>query len=869
MAEQFNEAEWEEDTGVVTSEIEGAWAAEDNGSSLFPFPGTPQDVQAAQALAAELEGEYEPDKIGRLDYLFNQAKLGVGDSASLLNAIIETVVVDPAQALAWYAGLAEKPPAGSPISNFFEHLTESQKAAASITGADTSMKAPDVATQLVGGAVRAVADPANIALPGSKAIALTTAAAAGTGGEAGGMLGEQVGKKLGAPEVGSTLGSLLGAATGGSVSVANRAAVSSAVSLASDFRKKVAAYKDAPETMAAGKAQRFMARVEQEMTQEGLNSMVDDFVGLRYIVGGEDIPLFVAMADNPAIRASVVNLVKTDPNVRAAVQKQVNILAQKVNDKADAFFGSRYVATDGTLVDISNVSKRVIALDQQINKISEGLEPGRTAEQTGAAISNLVQARAAAVRSDMQPKYDELTAQARANKVTMPATGTEAIYSFVRQNNIRDIFGKGTAVDKQILSKFAPDAKGAFASVSFDTVDSLKREINRLQRGRLNPDESRRLTQLEEVVDEARKGIPGDYNRRLIDLDREYYLRLGVPFGEQGIKDIDAKKYAEQIAPVIASKPSAMRQFLRAVGPDGYSVASDAVMSKVYHQFVKDGVLNSAGLRKYIRDNKATLSQVPGLVEKLEGAASDVSKLQLTRSRLDTQAKEAEKTLANNFLSKADPTLDYNNLASRAMNEPAYMSKLLTDVKATSPASAKAVVNSIRREVIEIAMSSPEGMVNYLTNPKRAYQIDQLFGTQYRGLVMDMGRMHDALQRADVSKVTDSLSKADLERAVAGLKPSTTISVLRDRITSFTQKIAILASRAATAKIEKSDKDAMIELLIDPKGLERLAGKKKAGVDLKNPINVAKMYRQYIDALPVMFYTPAKQEMYRQEEQRR
>ncbi len=47
---------------------------------------------------------------------------------------------------------------------------------------------------------------------------------------------------------------------------------------------------------------------------------------------------------------------------------------------------------------------------------------------------------------------------------------------------------------------------------NFEQVDSLKREINRLQRGKLTRDESRRLDQLEDVLNAERRNIPRSAN---------------------------------------------------------------------------------------------------------------------------------------------------------------------------------------------------------------------------------------------------------------------------------------------------------------------------------------------------------------------
>lgn len=882
---KFDESEWELEESPATTTIGPDGVAETTvtgtgGGYNMLFGEYDEDPDQ------QTEFEEVPDQqVDTLDYLINQAKLGVGDSASLVNALTETVFVDPAKALGWYAGLVEKPPSGSVVDNFFKHLTESMQASAEVTGAEPSMKAPGDIAKYTGAAVRAVTDPATLAFPGALIPKLTAAAVGGVGGEFGGDVGKQIGG-----ETGGVIGSLVGGITGGAVAAKAPVVLAPVKQTLSGFNQKIKQYKDVPTTAAAGYAQRFLDRATQELTPEAFNGMVEDFKRMRYIVGDADIPLFVAMADNPAVRAQVLNLVKTDPNVRQTINNQINTLSKRINEKADAFFGSRYVTTDGNLVDISNVPKKVEAINNQVEKLTQQISPTRTPEAIGTAIQNLVTAKAAAVREQMAPQYAALREETLKKGVTMPAEGTEAVYNFVKQNKILDIFGKGTPLDAKIKAYWAPataettapqplnvalggttqaaqKTSAGFKAVPFAEVDSLKKEINRLQRGKLTLDEARKLNQLEGILNESRQTIPANYNQRLIDLDREYYTRVGIPFGGQGIKDIDAKAYAEQVAPIIAGKPTAMRQFLGAVGADGHSTARDAILSYAHKHFVKEGVLNAPALRKYIKDNKSTISQVPGLEEELVKASTDVSRLQFKKTALNTQAREAEKVIANNFLTNTGMGVNYAEVTSRALNDPRYMDKVLVDVKAASPAMSKAVVNSIRRETLELAMNSPEGVVNYLTNPRRAQQVDALFGSQYRGLILDMAKMSDALQRADPKHITDALVKGDLEKKLGGIPLSGVYSVARDRWISINQKIAILGSRALKVNMEESNKKAIIDLLTDPKGLENLAGKKKTFTDITNPLNVRAMYSQFVDLLPTVLYTTAKQELYHQEQE--
>ena len=92
--------------------------------------------------------------------------------------------------------------------------------------------------------------------------------------------------------------------------------------------------------------------------------------------------------------------------------------------------------------------------------------------------------------------------------------------------------------------------------LTFTQVDYLKRAINHFESQPLSRTEQRQLNQLKQVIKEQRETIPGDFNQRLIAADVLYYEKVGIPYSAEGIKQINSRKYADEIYPVLFKNKS-------------------------------------------------------------------------------------------------------------------------------------------------------------------------------------------------------------------------------------------------------------------------------------------------------------------------
>lgn len=829
--------------------------------------------------SAIIEDEVTKQQVSRFDYIANQAKLGLMDTPVLAQALIDTFVTDPFKiAGKAYFGIGEGV-SGGIGERFSRNIQRLQQAGSQITGAETGQKAPDVLTGVAGSALRATADPLGYVGAPLKATALAGRTAglgtAGATAEVGGVVGEAAEKGLFGTETGAgrAIGSVTAVIKGAPIAAAVQEGVAASGNVTKQVFDKYKTFKSDPDAAnqayATGAAKRLLGIIAKEQPGEKLDDVLTEFNRISNVINKEELPLMVAMADNPAVRQQVSRLAKTNPDFRARVNQELERLAINIDNRADVLFGQRYAPIQGfETVSVKNAIKARENIDNQITKLTDKLDTGVDEVAIGKAVSNLVDARLKAATSEMKPVYEGILTDAAKANAQMPAESVEGIYNFIVANNVRDIFGRGTAVDSQIKRVWGPK-EDVFSPVPFQEVESLKRRINQLQRGSLTRDEARKLDQLEEVLNESRKTIPGDFNQRLIDADKAYYEKVGVPFSAQGIKDIDAKKYAEQVAPVIVKNSSALTQFINAVGPEAATpIARNAILAEAYEKSVKDGVINPAALRRFISSKEGVLRQLPSVKAELDNAVIDQGILALERQRINDAVKIAEKNIADNFVvsvkdASGTAVPNYTELTSRMFRDTNFFNKIKKDLSNLDPQSAKAVRNSIRAEIVNTARNNPDGGVSFITDPKNARVINDVFGSGYTSAVKDVLRLSDAVNKADIGRISATIERAELDalaKVVPGLDIPFVTSTFRDRIASLPQKIVRLATRVNTAQLGDATDKAIADLLLDPQGVKALQKTaKEIDFNLTNPLSIKKYADRVKSLLPQYFYVGVKE----------
>lgn len=758
---------------------------------------------------------------------------------------------------------------GTAAQDFMRGAEKGKEFGYKVTGAVKTKPPSDISGQVYENAVKALGDPLSWVGGGAKAIlsnVLGSVFVSGTS-TATGELGSQIEKSITGKDTG--VGRVIGAFGAVPSAAAGSALVTKGVvsPVKSIYQKYSGIGKDTVEmekSLSAGAAKRLLERAAKEQGIEDVDKFVADFNAIGQKINKQNVPLFVALADNPVIRSQFISSMKRDPDFVALVNKQLETLSLDIDKNADKLFGARFspVPKD-TKINLGNVKKRISDIDNKIEDLSFRVTPTISQEQLGDSISNLVEAKKRLVQSEISPKYDVLKEEARKANIRLSPESSTAITNFIKDNRIRDIFGKGTPLDTKIM---AVVNKGE--GLSFDDVDSLKRNINSLQRQKLSDEQALKIKQLEDVVNEARKSLPDGFNQRLIDIDREYYERLGVPFNVANISDIDSKKYAEQIAPVIIKNGSGLKQFINAVGEDGYSVAKNAVIADVYKYAVKDGKLNVRALAKYSKDKSEVINQIPGLKEELQTIALDQNKLFLAKANLDEAYKVQEKKLAQSFLNTQDyASLDYTGIANKMVSDRLFLNKVInTDLKQVSPETKKAVLNNIRREIINEAYTSGTG-VQFFTEPKNQYVVDKIFGKGYVNHIKQVSKISDNISKLNIDKIPAVTIKQDLdafgayakELGLPGLDLPYVASNFRDRISSTTQKMIRLLSRVNTERVNNATRDQITKLLLDPDGLAEF-NKVASSVNMNfnNPVSLRKISEAFADRVPLYAYQAGK-----------
>lgn len=844
------------------------------------------DVQAAKAVST-------------FDYIANQAKLGLTDTAVLGEAILDTFLVQPVKGLV--TGKGEQGGIGERFSRNVQRL---QKTAANITGAETGVKPPSTLAEITGGGARMLSDPigyvgGGIVKAGRPLLDTATAVTGRVAGlfglgataETGGIIGEQVEKTITGENTGTgrAIGSF-GAAVAGIPSAAFiEQTISGTSSIARQFYDKYKFVKTDPaaanEAYASGAAKRLLEKIAQQQPGTKLDDIVTDFNRISNIINKEDVPLMVAMSDNPVVRNQVQRLAKENPQFRQRVNTELENLAVAIDNRANVLFGERYIPVSPLKNPASQKSMeeayaRRQLIDSQIDNLSSKFVPTERQADIGKAIENLVEARRKTAAAEVRPTYQQIIADATAAKAELPSEQVASIHKFVEENNLRDIFGRNTPIDRQILSKLSPTqeksvnelgekvAIDVFKPLSFENVDSLKRAINEFQRERLTLDESRRINQLEQFVNQSRQSIPGDYSQRLADVDRVFYEKVGIPFSAQGIKDIDSKRYAEQVAPIIIKNSSSLNQFLNAVGDQGIPIANNAIISEVYTKAIKNDVLDARALRNYIKQKDAVLDQLPEMKTMLNQAILDDSVLKIAKADIDEAIKISEKQIADNFVlsvkdSQGVSVPNYTEITDRLFRDPNFFGKITRDLNDLDPATSKAVRNAIRAEIVNKARELPGGGMKFLSDPKNAKVINQIFDKTYQSDIKDLVKLSDAVITANVDDLSAVITRTELD-ALAKIAPGLDIpfvtSTLRDRIASLPQKLVRIATRVNTAQLKTETDKAIADLLLDREGLKKLTtAAKTLDFKINNPVSFKKIKDSVSTIVPRYVYGGLKE----------
>ena len=691
--------------------------------------------------------------------------------------------------------------------------------------------------------------------PAKLAVDVAETAASGVTGEMGSQIAEQQ-----FPE--STIAPILGGAAGGglggpAVTSPARAAVSITATKAGDLMKRFTTEgaKEFEEGLASKETMNFLRNVSTEIGEANIRNIIDNFEKIRPIIGDEGLPTFVAMAESPTLQAEFIRLTRANPTARNQLQTEVNLILNKIEENSNTLFGKRDV-TLGTGQVNPQVREAVTAAERAEQAIEARLFnladiPRTPGDELGLKIRGLITAKEKAVRVAMGTDYQKLSGEARKAGVYLPAKGTAAIYDFVVQNNVRDIFGKTTQADRDIMSiltpkvtksepskivippgaRTAPETKAptttrAFKPMSFDQIDSLKRAINAQIRDTNDPAQLAKLNQLKVVFNEQRKLLPEDWNQRLKDLDTQFYERVGVPYDNRTMRDLDSRAYAEKVSPILLNNASAAKQFVETLGPEeAMPILKTTILSKLQYDVVDLGKVNQAKLNNFVKKNRDTIDVVPGLREELDQlVANNGTELALFKAATD-QVKDTQKRLDAAKALAADVDMGtYFGQLSKGLDNPKNLQAWEDHVSKLDPTMQTLMNDRMRREVLAQAVGS-NGSLTFLLDPNKKTVMTRLFGKDYVKQLEGTARLADMIAKVEPEKIRFNPEKNindPVERAT-NVPGKQFLSVVRDRIASNFQKAAILLSKANEGRVRDARDRKMLEVMLDPDAVSQLS----------------------------------------------
>jgi len=864
-----------------------------NSATLVSEPERGFDPSTARPVSDEPESRYDPS-VGMGDYLLNQARKGVTFSANLATAIGQTiddpdtsfVTTDPVTGKMDRVVSADE----SAWDGFWRNYERASKLSASVVEADLAMKPPSMTGEVLGGAVEAMADPVNLATGGLLKPTIQ-AGIAGFGASGGGIAGRTID-----PEneyYGETIGTL----TGGFAGMGKGLVVGTATQdVTGDARKMRDLWKGKDSRGVEGAvAKKLLERISQEQGIDNLQALADDLQNAGHLIDKDSMPILFALSSSPSARQEVMRLAKTRPEFMQYVNNELSGITMKIDDwyrtnigQHSARVGHPSTYTSQQNKTINNARKRIDGIDQAILTTEQKLDTGIEGAELGRRMTALLKQKKDAIKAELSPAYTQLRQEAEIAGAVMPPESVNSIYQFVTQTKVRDLFGKGTALDNKIMGYLSPkqvSVKGDMPSdpmrlgiggdttvmktkmpeLTFDQVDSLKREINRIKRGNLSDADARLLGQLDAVVANARESIPGDFNQRLKALDELYYKRIGIPFEDaKGVKQaMHPKKFSQEIAPYIIKDAEKLQQFIDVAGNEGIELARQAVQAQIYSG-IKDGVVSPKAIKAYLAKNREVVSRIPNLRKEMELMARDQSNLMLSMGRMKDAVVEQEKIIANSFLSQVSGTTripDYQSLASGLINKTSRVDEVLRSIKTLAPNEAKAVRGSLRRAIIDIAQGQPNSF-EFLSSPKNTKVIEAVMGKQHYKNIKYLAKMSDIAKKADVSKAAHAVTGEEPVK-VLGIDITKWLALVRRPILSPQQKAAIGVSQVWTAGRQDAVDKSLMLALKDPDGLNKLVAiAEGASGGMGNMTHAAKS--RFITALaeiaPIYAYTTGKEE---------
>lgn len=820
----------------------------------------------------------EPTPPTMSEYLLNRAQMGLTNIPALLggaSAIYGT-----------YDG--EFPSQLPPQGTTQQGMDEIRRG----LGINPNLRPATGSQRYIGAGVEAATDPLNLfglggaksalGLAGRTLFSTGTAGVAGVAGEAGGEVGGQVGGLTG-QVIGGISSALL---FGGLTSKTGQFLFDKAQAR---FNPKDFDIQDMADVEGASRAKDLVERaLEADPNLQQRLKSVQDRVAF---VTGKKGAAAVTGLDNLALRTKLEDIAKNDVGFAAELQKLYADLKTAVNKKSSELYPAPSAEIPSGKAKIAEQEvdndKRIGFINNQIDKITANLDiTGATKpSEIGTSIQNLVLAKEIAARKALSPEYDSVLSQASNQGALLPAQDTQQLLNTAfdlfnkdpwgRNSDLLRLLNQQSSKFKALRKQTTPTEAGATLpattapdlSVGLDitSLDSLKRRVASDVRTMKDPAVKAKLILLQQRVDEALDKVQnasGDiqvdfrgekipFGQAVTNLDTDYFNKVGIPFRDaEAIKKISSLDYSEKIAPLIATSPTAMTQFLRVAGDEGTGLAEKAVMSKMYNQALdKNGYVDPAKLQSLLSKTSNNggysdiVDQLPALKQRLDDATLKSQYLASEKVAIDDAARETKTRLGQSFLSDYDAG-GVDSIVSKMTGSTGkgYKSKFFVELKKLSSDEQTNVKLAVKNGLVQ-KMLSEKNPMEYLQANEDTFT--QVFGKKHVNNLMSLADVARLANEVDIKKLNIRAAAVKetsaIERATGGVSPQQITGIAVNQISSVFNKAFRIMALIGKSNIDESTREAHRKLFLDENGVDKILNtstkilsKKGEEVDLKS-----------------------------------
>jgi len=785
------------------------------------------------------------------DYRAEAARKGLAGTAGttagvgrVISDLLTSANINPITLASRTAGLPAEAPSVSILESFRKGRSAVYDPLMSLFGS-TGAQPQTGGERLVAGGIEAATSPESYLFPplagirrmGPAAQALlrpSEQAVVGAGAEGGGQAGEYAGGKFGYPGTGRFVGSLVGGAGtayGTGTALKTGALVNKAVDYAKNKVGVLTGVEPKDELLrdvnsrinnifiAAGAADpNFIDTLEKAVKAQQSVSLKAP--GAPAV----EMPLSSLLANNPVINNFIQNLSSRDPVFRAQYGAQFEQAKQALAQNQIRLFGDpTKVKLEVTPINLAKVQERKLrSLDEQIADAYNKQEVDPNV--FGQRVSTLLAKKEEDARKTTSPLYTEAFTIAKDKGVTLPEAAVDDIYNYVVASKDADVFRTFKPIFNKVERVFKPsvtppssiltaggkpmtEGGARFSAATVEDLDSLKREINSALRKTNTDSEIRLLSDLKSRVASHIDSLDPDFVTAYKNADKAYLEKVGLPFNSATLKNVDRKKFVEQIAPAIIGNKSNVLDFVNATGEEGVKVVRDAFYDSFSKAALKNDVIDPKAANKWLAKNSSAMSLVPGLTDELRGSVNNVQALLAKRNTLNS---EFERVAGEQIVRKEGLT-NPQELVNRMYGDVKFTNKFMSQYGADKDA-----VNAARSFMLQDIVNSGDP-VALLTDRNKAAVFNRVFGPTYAQKVADFATVSNRLQKdlTDVSFRGETVPKTPIEQ-LTGVPPEQIISRIYNPVSGPVYAMTSLFSKYWANAAAKGTEEKLKALLLNP-----------------------------------------------------